>query len=64
MSIVTGEELKARLFEQLKARGAVLVGAGDLTGVVDNEQTIGVSVAVPVPKNIVEQLKTAPTKEY
>lgn len=56
--------LKEELFELLKRKGAKLMGVADLRGIVDGEMQIGVSVAVPVPPNIVQQLQTAPTIEY
>lgn len=58
------KDLQEELFEILKQHGAKLVGVGDLEGIVDGELAIGVSVAVPVPAYIVEDLKTAPTEEY
>ncbi len=56
--------LKQELFSLLQNQGAALFGVADLTGYVDSTMTTGFSVAVPVPVNIVEDLKTAPTKEY
>lgn len=58
------KSLKEELFEVLEQHGAKLHGIGNLTGIVDGELTTGVSVAVPVPVHIVEDLKTAPTEEY
>ena len=40
------------------------MGVGDLNRVIDGEMTTGVSVAVPVPKHIVTDLQTVPTREY
>ena len=40
------------------------MGAADLTGIVTETMQTGISVAVPVPKRIVRDLQTAPTKEY
>lgn len=57
-------KLREELFNVLKENGAALAGVGDLTDLVCDRRTIGVSVAVPVPAHIVEDLKTAPTKEY
>ena len=57
-------KLKAELFEILREKGAVLTGVADLKEIIQDEKDIGISVAVPVPKHIVEDLKTAPTKEY
>ena len=59
-----GEELKEELIHLLREKGAKLVGIADLTEIVSGPLKTGVSVAVPVPKHIVESLKTAPTKEY
>lgn len=56
--------LKQDLFSLLAEKGAKLIGAADLTGIVSNEMQTGVSVAVPIPKSIVEDLKTAPTQAY
>lgn len=56
--------LKEDLFALLRESGAVLAGVADLTGLVEGPCTTGISVAVPVPRHIVEDLKTAPTKEY
>ena len=56
--------LKEELFSLLRGKGAVLVGAADMTGFVEGACTTGISVAVPVPRHIVEDLKTAPTQEY
>lgn len=58
------EQLKAELFAHLRQAGAKLMDAGDLTGIVEGPLTIGVSVAIPVPREIVRDLQTAPTKEY
>lgn len=58
------EEIKKELFALLAARGARLMGVGDLRNVVADELTTGISIAVPVPKKIVMDLQTAPTKEY
>lgn len=58
------EKWKRDLFELLSEKGAKLMGVGDLNGVVDGELTIGISVAVPIPKHIVMELETAPTREY
>lgn len=58
------EELKQALISILKENGAKRVGIADLSGIVGGEMQTGVSVAVPVPKNIVKDLQTAPTKEY
>lgn len=54
------EELKALL----RARGAVLVGVGDMAGATDCPYPVGVSVAVALPEHVLADLRTAPTKEY
>ena len=54
------EQLKEILYKQ----GAVLVGIGDMSQVRTCRFPVGVSVAVPLPKHVVRDLKTAPTKEY
>ena len=59
-----GEKLKQELFSLLAEKGAKLMGAGDLSGIISGEMKTGVSVAVPVPGKIVRDLQTAPTKEY
>ena len=56
--------LKKELFAILASNGSVLMGVGDLNGMVSGKLKIGVSVAVPVPKKIVQDLEIAPTKEY
>ena len=58
------EELKRALFSILAEKGAKLMGVADLSGIVSDEMQTGVSVAVPLQKNIVKDLQTAPTKEY
>lgn len=61
------QQIKNELFALLREKGACLMGTADLTGFpesTEREMHTGISVAVPVPKNIVEDLKTAPTKEY
>ena len=40
------------------------MGVADLSGIVSGELQTGVSVAVPVPRKIVTDLQTAPTREY
>lgn len=58
-AILTGN-LKNLLYEN----GAQLVGIGDMHNIEKCEYYIGISVAIPLPKNIICDLKTAPTKEY
>lgn len=56
--------LKEALFRLLAEKGARLMGIANLTGIVSGSMTTGISVAVPVPRHIVRDLQTAPTKEY
>lgn len=56
--------LKEQLFCLLGEKGAKLIGVGDLSGIVKGSMKTGISAAVPVPKHIVRDLQTAPTKEY
>lgn len=58
------EKLQNELYDLLRANGATLVGTADLRDVIEGEMTTGISVAVPVPAHVVEELKTAPTEEY
>ena len=44
------EKLKQALFSLLAKKGAKLIGAADLSGIVNGEMQMGISVAVPVPK--------------
>lgn len=58
------QTLKRELICVLKETGAKLCGVANLSGIVSGGMTTGVSVAVPVPATIVNDLKTAPTEEY
>lgn len=58
------EQLKEALFQILSEKGAKLMGVADLSGIVEGAMQTGISVAVPVPVNIVNDLKEAPTEEY
>ena len=58
------EKLKQELLELLKEKGAVLMGVADMQGIENCDYPIGISVVIPIPKHIIEDLKTAPTKEY
>lgn len=58
------EELKQALFSVLAENGAKLMGIADLSEIISSPMQTGVSVAVPVPENIVKDLQTMPTKEY
>ncbi len=57
-------KLKMELFDLLEKKGAKLMGVADLTGIVEGGMQTGISAAVPIPKHIVRDLQTAPTKEY
>lgn len=58
------EKLRDRLFAVLGEKGAKLMAAGDLTGIVKDSCTVGVSVAIPLPRHVARDLQTAPTAEY
>ena len=62
--IKTVRETQEALYGLLRKKGAQLVGTADLTGIVEGNLTTGICVAVPVPKHIVLDLQTAPTREY
>lgn len=64
MNGLRSDELKQALFSLLAEKGAKLMGVADLSGIIGAEMQTGVSVAIPVPSNIVEDLETAPTQEY
>lgn len=57
-------DLTEQLFALLRAQGADLMGAGDMTGVAGCAYPVGVSVAMALPEHVVADLRTAPTKEY
>lgn len=56
------EKLREELFALLGEKGAKLMAAGDLTGIA--KDSVGVSVAIPLPRQVVRDLQTAPTAEY
>lgn len=56
--------LKKELFLTLKEKGAKLAGIGNLSGIVDSDMHTGISVAIPLPRQIVQDLQIAPTQEY
>lgn len=58
------EKLKAELFDLLKEKGAVLMGVANMEGVKNCDYPTGICVAIPLPKHVIQDLKTAPTKEY
>lgn len=60
-------ELTRELKELLRAEGADLVGVGDLTEVPENVRhglSVGISVAVKYPKEIIRGISELPTQEY
>lgn len=56
--------LTQELKSLLQSRGADLVGAGNMEGVQGCAYKTGVAVAVALPRQIVLDLQSAPTKEY
>lgn len=57
-------DLTKELKEILDFHGAELAGIGDMSGVEGCRYKVGVAVAVPLPKRVIRDLQTAPTKEY
>lgn len=58
-------DLKTELFDLLRREGAVLLGAGDISDVTPEPGlTTGISVAIPLPREVVEPLKENPTLAY
>ncbi|MCI9452892.1 MAG: epoxyqueuosine reductase [Dorea sp.] len=60
-------ELTRELKELLRAEGADLAGVGDLTEVPENMRhglSVGISVAVKYPKEIIRGISELPTQEY
>lgn len=55
-----GQGLKNVLFQH----GASLVGFGDLSNLVSDGQTYGVSVAIAVPAAVIRSIEYGPTPEY
>lgn len=58
------EKLKQELFALFKEKGAVLMGVADLSDLPASPYPAGICIALPVPRHIAEDLKTAPTREY
>ncbi len=56
--------LADRLTAVLRDAGAALVGFGDLRGIEEAKLPTGIAVAVPVPADIVEGIRLAPTPAY
>lgn len=57
-------DLTEKLKKFMRDCGADLIGIGDLSGVENCPYKTGISVAVALPKTLVVDLQTAPTKEY
>ena len=57
-------ELGEKLLQVLTEHGAVLVGYGDVSDLVEDSLTTGVSVAVPMPKDMVRSIEQDVTEEY
>ncbi|MCC8048066.1 MAG: 4Fe-4S binding protein [Oscillospiraceae bacterium] len=56
--------LTEELLELLHSEGAALAGIADMRGVTGCAYSAGAAVALPLPRHIVRDLKTAPTQEY
>ncbi len=56
--------LQQQLLKTLYDAGAALVGVADMNGVPGCDYPFGVSVVLPLPKHVAEDLLTAPTAEY
>ena len=56
-------ELKKELFDILRAKGAELMGVGDIEGIIDTDMKRGVVVVMHLPVDMVEVLKDHPTDE-
>ena len=54
------EQLKDVLYDC----GADLVGIGDISKVENSDFNVGIAIAAALPKNVIIDLRTAPTKEY
>ena len=57
-------DIGERIIIEMKDRGADLVAFADLSGVDGVYYPRGISIAVSVSRQIVESMKTGPTKEY
>lgn len=57
-------ELTDRLMRILQEKGAKLAGAGSMQGIVNCAYPVGVSIAMPLPRHVIRDLQTAPTREY
>ena len=49
--------LGEKLCEILKENGAVLIGYGDVSDIIDSELKTGVSIAIPMPKDMVRSIE-------
>ena len=56
--------LQENLFALLRGKGAKLIGVADMESYAEYGMNRGVAVAIPVPANIIEDIKTSPTIEY
>lgn len=57
-------KLKEELLQLLKSKGAALAGVADLSGYVEDDKNIGISIAVPWPANFRDYLRDPPMQEY
>ncbi|MGE4352895.1 MAG: 4Fe-4S double cluster binding domain-containing protein [Oscillospiraceae bacterium] len=57
-------ELSEELSQVLRDNGAVLIGFGDVSDLVDDELNIGVAIGLPMPKDMVRSIEKDPTEEY
>ena len=58
------DQLSMELKQFLQDQGAVLCGFADLHGLVDGDLPFGVSVAVRVPRPVIESISDGPTPAY
>lgn len=58
------DALQENLLALLRKKGAKLVGVADMEGYSECGMNRGVAVAIPVPAQIVEDIKSVPTIEY
>ncbi len=57
-------QLETELKDLILSMGGKLFGFANMEGTPNCEYPVGISVAIPVPVHIVNDLKTAPTAEY
>lgn len=58
------EELTASVKNYLLSKGAALTGVADMSGIANCHYHYGISVAIPIPPDIVRPLQKAPTHGY